>query len=84
MVSAFVDMEDALPNFISSAASQKAKFSPGTHTHTHIIYCYVIINNTLFTSRGSKCTELFRQGKRKEIMPFVQVTRILTTLSERD
>lgn len=35
MVSAFADMEDAEPNFSSSAASQKAKFSPGIHTHTH-------------------------------------------------
>lgn len=32
MVSAFVDMEDAEPHFSSSAASQKAKFSPGKHT----------------------------------------------------
>lgn len=34
MVSAFVDMDDAVPYLSSSAASQKAKFSPsGTHTH---------------------------------------------------
>ncbi len=33
MVSALADMEDAVPNFISSAASQKAKFSPETHTY---------------------------------------------------
>lgn len=34
MVSAFVDMEDAVPHFSSSAASQKARFSPVMHTHT--------------------------------------------------
>lgn len=28
MVSAFADMEEAVPHFSSSAASQKAKFSP--------------------------------------------------------
>lgn len=37
MVSAFVDMEDAVPYFSSSAASQKAKFSPkGTHADIHV------------------------------------------------
>lgn len=35
MVSAFVDMEDAVPSLSSSAASQKAKFSPRTNTHTY-------------------------------------------------
>lgn len=28
MLSAFADMEEAVPHFSSSAASQKAKFSP--------------------------------------------------------
>lgn len=38
MVSAFVDMEDAVPYFSSSAASQKAKFSPeGTHTDIYVM-----------------------------------------------
>lgn len=32
MVSAFVDIDDAVPHFSSSAASQKAKFSPDVHT----------------------------------------------------
>lgn len=33
MVSAFADMEDAVPHFSSSAASQKAKFSPVMWTY---------------------------------------------------
>lgn len=34
MVSAFADMDEAVPHLSSSAASQKAKFSPGVNTNT--------------------------------------------------
>lgn len=46
MLSAFADMEEAVPHFSSSAASQKAKFSPvEKHGRSNEIYVYV----TLFT-----------------------------------
>lgn len=58
MVSAFVDMEDAEPHFSSSAASQKAKFSPGKHTQQiQISNCYTSTFLGMFTSISIfKCT----------------------------
>lgn len=41
MISAFADMEAAVPHFSSSAASQKAKFSPGKNSHWNKIYIFI-------------------------------------------
>lgn len=41
MISAFADMEAAVPHFSSSAASQKAKFSPGKNGHWDKIYIFI-------------------------------------------
>lgn len=38
MLSAFADMEDAVPHFSSSAASQKAKFSPDKNSQLNNIH----------------------------------------------
>lgn len=47
MVSAFVDMDDAVPYVSSSAASQKAKFSP---LHTHKCIFTTLMEQTLTNS----------------------------------
>lgn len=51
IISAFADMEAAVPHFSSSAASQKAKFSPGKNTAIEIRFIFI---ESFFTSVNLK------------------------------